>query len=610
MSVLKLVLNLVLTVCRIMAHWLHQFWYFAYKTAKHWGRGPRSWNALELNFPILRHPTVTPIDSPQAFDSNVGPFVEGRRKADGPSDSLPMPSSICRWSVHCSPNALVWNDDIDTLPSGSSNSDQVDPMNESTWKDWPSAWWETPYHQQLTDGLESNDFSTVGEEELPVSLSQLSSGDHQKKSIREDSLGFAIMAGNIDLVSTIARDLSHDEVEKLYPLHLATSYLNGAKTCCLVFDSLLARVPSLATSSNHLGHTVLDNLMLTVLRSHTSLAPGDIDPALKGSRRFPGEEVDICGRWDVDSNCYRQLVSTGHVSIPFRWKHKFCHTSVQAICHCMTTFTLRNSRVMSRKSNLFTQYCGRCGLKLQLSLPHLIVVIAVKLAESGCADEDLFGVIAVLLQVLQIDLPSPLGTDCDYLPFDLSYDTLSSETNADPTNCHHRKMDAFEFANSMPSERVQRWPIETQLGWKVICHVLRVTHLHYHNLIGDKRVGEVSGCEHGLLRRDQQSAKLWGAVQAEFLTYRRFQESDPWLSPNFSMQAVVDSFDRDVDLSAGPLTDIPLMKDVCDCGLFDKGFDYPTSEDVSTEYISNLGNDYERLQIIQPPSTIMEVGVC
>src|SRR4030095_8281620 len=37
-------------VCRMMSTWLYQFWFFSFKTAKYWNRGPRFWNADRLRF--------------------------------------------------------------------------------------------------------------------------------------------------------------------------------------------------------------------------------------------------------------------------------------------------------------------------------------------------------------------------------------------------------------------------------------------------------------------------------------------------------------------------------------------------------------------------------
>lgn len=98
----------------------------------------------------------------------------------------------------------------------------------------------------------------------------------------------------------------------------------------------MAYPPSLHYTNDR-GHTVLDNLMIAILKGHTSCTPGQVDNAFKGQVRFSGEEVDICGRWDADSGCIRELLAKGIHRIPFQWEHKFCHTSIQTICHSIMT---------------------------------------------------------------------------------------------------------------------------------------------------------------------------------------------------------------------------------------------------------------------------------
>ncbi|KAK0703706.1 hypothetical protein B0T26DRAFT_657321 [Lasiosphaeria miniovina] len=100
----------------------------------------------------------------------------------------------------------------------------------------------------------------------------------------------------------------------LSPFHLAAAHLDGAKTCCLIIDimagSLQIGASVSATYRNDLGHTVLDSLMITILRSHTSVAPAVVSKGFESQSRFPGEEVDICGRWDADTPCVRQLYAS------------------------------------------------------------------------------------------------------------------------------------------------------------------------------------------------------------------------------------------------------------------------------------------------------------
>ncbi|KAL3422710.1 hypothetical protein PVAG01_06866 [Phlyctema vagabunda] len=60
--------------------------------------------------------------------------------------------------------------------------------------------------------------------------------------------------------------------------------------------------------------------MISILKAHTNCPPWTVDDNFTRSKRFMGEEVDICGRWDADSPCIRELFATGHSTIPFNWK--------------------------------------------------------------------------------------------------------------------------------------------------------------------------------------------------------------------------------------------------------------------------------------------------
>ena len=118
-----------------------------------------------------------------------------------------------------------------------------------------------------------------------------------------EAFGFAVMARNLELVESLRIKIRLSKAKELtgyHPAHLTASYPDGSKTCCSVFGEVFHSVD--AMGKNILGHTVLDNLMLAILKSHTSVAPRVVDREFKDERRFPGEEVDICGRWDADSD--------------------------------------------------------------------------------------------------------------------------------------------------------------------------------------------------------------------------------------------------------------------------------------------------------------------
>ena len=603
-----------------MSEWLHQFWYFAFKSPKYWGRGPASWHASELNFPTIVPQRSTPIASPFTSSEVRSPPVFRIQSPGEKSGRLPTPSALCRWSVHCSKEQLAFEDDEGMISEFERLSLQdrqgEDPADESTWKPWPTEWLQRPYHQRLHEAVSTNECSDIAAECLPVALPRALQQDDRADVLQEEGLGFAIMAGNADLVEDLIERIPKSHRFKTYPLHLALSYLNGSKTCCLIVDSLLERFPLLASSVNHLGYSVLDSLMLTLLKSHTSLAPGAVDAALRGDKSFPGQEIDMCGRWDVESDCYRQLLQSGITSIPDEWKHKFCNTSIQTICHCLDAISERDFQPFWGLSNLFSLHCENCGLQMKLSWLHIPVLIAFKLAEVGFEAEDLIGVIAILSNVLQVyyGVFNPSKTDpdeimslveqpCEYVPLSIYNEFLLDNTGSGKDHCCHRRMSAFEFSDSITREQTNKWATQTKTGWEIIWHILRIA-------INGEEPEEIryeTCAEHGFFELNPNLAELWGAVHAEFLTYRRLNDSDSWTSPNLDLQAVLHSLACGNDLSAGPITDIPLMKTICNCGMFSGNWHWTTAEDASAEYFSNLGNDYDKIQIISPPKRILQL---
>lgn len=282
------------------------------------------------------------------------------------------------------------------------------------------------------------------------------------------------MARNLDLVDDMLEHINGSEdftLHELFPLHLAASYLDGSKTCCTLFDRIVLRMPWGNASVrklyvNHLNHTVLDNLMIAILKAHTSCTPVLVDEAFKNECRFVGEEVDICGRWDADSDCIRHLQASGSPTIPQNWKHMFCHTSVQVITHCIgTLFSPHWGPNINTSSGLFLKRCRNetCGLKLQLRPLHTLVVTAVYLARLGSNGENLFGMVACLLCLLGKGA-NPL------LKAHISVKALLSSD--DSQECSHSELDPLELAQRVPQDLISKWPQERIIGWKIFCAVL------------------------------------------------------------------------------------------------------------------------------------------
>lgn len=264
----------------------------------------------------------------------INPFVDSSRQHNLRSTSsanlsrkphVPEPSSLCNWSLHIREVAYV------PALSPEPNEDMIDPDNESSWKPWEQLGTIHDFADQLQENLESNHFSTIDVSELPISSGQIARAARRSpEQLLQDSFGFSIMARNKDLVDDMLEHLEErrkdpiSSLHDLYPLHLASSYLDGSKTCCDLFHRILEGLPQGEGCENtvrklyvnHLNHTVLDNLMIAILKAHSSCTPAIVDEAFREELRFAGEEVDICGRWDADSDCIRHLHASGNSRIP------------------------------------------------------------------------------------------------------------------------------------------------------------------------------------------------------------------------------------------------------------------------------------------------------
>jgi hypothetical protein len=407
------------------------------------------------------------VNSPEQHSQHQSP-----QKKSPKGSNIQRPSDLCRWSIHC---REVGYERIVSPPPA---EDLVDPDDEDTWKPWTTSKTIHDFANSLQENIESNNFSTVEVKELPISSEEIArAAKRSPEQMLEEAFGFSIMARNRDLVDNMMEYISEDEkfsLHDLFPLHLASSYLDGSRTCCNLFDDIVVGMPAGAASvrklyTNHLNHTVLDNLMIAILKAHTSCTPIMVDEAFKKEQRFAGEEVDICGRWDADSDCIRRLQASGNPIIPQNWKHMFCHTSAQAITHCIgSLFSPHWGPYINLPSGLFLKRClnETCGLKLQLKPLHTLVVTAVYLAELGSEGGNLFGMVACLLSLLGKGA-NPL------LKAHISLVALLSKD--DSQECTHSELDPLELTQKVPLDRISKWPQERIIGWKIFCAVLRLS---------------------------------------------------------------------------------------------------------------------------------------
>jgi hypothetical protein len=519
-----------------------------------------------------------------------------------------QPSQLCRWSIH------VPEEEYEEIPSPQSEHELAGLQDDDTWKEWPQSWLEQPFEEKITSALQSNAFSSFAGDDLPFSAAQIASAASKSPSeILVEAVGFSIIARNFELLARLVEraTLSKVDLSSLRPFHLAISYLDGSKTCCnildVLHDVLLSEERPWKNPFNALGHTVLDNLMITILKGHTSTSPGLVDHAFGTESRFVGEEVDICGRWDTDSECYRDLLASGRSSIPFEWKHKFCHTSAQAICHCLDSLLEWSSKekILETPSGLFLRYCPHCGQKLQLLPLHTLVLTAFQLAHSGCQEEDLFGVLACLLCLLGHGI-DPCATA--HISIAALLDIESDE------RCSHEDLSPIELAEKVPEAITSTWQLPARTGWRLFCLVLRYSH-HERKLKTDggvswRSIDQVDNnfsttCLDKHEDLDSESyfgtsihlGHIWASVQAELLSYRRLRETDPWTSKYFDMEELLESLEVGDSISIEYVKE-GMLKPYCRCGIF--GWDTAVREDTAKYYFANL-DDYTRLTAIPSP---------
>ncbi|MCJ1378525.1 hypothetical protein MMC17_001624 [Xylographa soralifera] len=587
----------------IMSRWMYQLWSYGFKSAKCWGRGPQEWTAEMLD--IGNFQTSSPLPNVRIQTQHI----EAATSQNGMSILL-APSLLCHWSIHY--NQVI---EYEACRSRSRSPEQdPDPFDEGSWRPWPNLEQAKPYQERLLDSLASNQFSDISADSLPIAVPQIVKASRDSnEELLEEALGFSIMARNLDLLRNLLCKLvrskdhtSMDNFRKLNPLHLATTYLDGARSCCSIIEMLLIESFQLDTglnfrvaSVNNLGHTVFDNLMISILKSHMSVTPGFVDDNLREENRFPAEEVDICGRWDADSECIRSLYSTGATRIPFAWKHKFCNTSIQAITHSISILAqyageIDDTRIYEVPSGLFLKRCVSCGLKLTSTPLHTLVIIAFTLAQFGTKDEDLFGIVAVLLCMLQS------GAD-PCLAVALSPSMVFPDVVLDVRNisgCDHQELSAAQLAESVSPSHIETWSNLAQTGWNIFCLVLDRSEKQWE---AEKYPFEAEmECRHrSCFGSDNSLRILCSAVQTEALTYRRLKEGDPWMSPNFDMHALLNGLRHGNEICVNLVKDD--MINVCKCGVFKplRSNLLPTKvEQITKFHFSNL-EDWSRTTYFQ-----------
>lgn len=550
-------------------------------------------------------------------------------------DTLNGPTQLCRWSIH------TWSIDDEPIPEVASSNEQhlFDVRDPRSWNQWTQNEMLDPqmsFARTMKESVTQSTFSRTPPEDLPISTQMISQSVQQNPGLlRVDAYKIAIMAGNTELLGClIDEDVGEapERIDEIYPFHLAAAFLDGGNKCCAVFTELLHSFGTrslLSSTLDNAGHTILDALMISILRSHTNVSPEHVSRSFNPPNRFPGEEKDICGRWDADSPVLRALYQGGYARVPTKWKHGFCHTSVQAVCHSIVgVYGSPVSPKINALSGLFIRRCNNCGQELKLGPLHTLVVVAFYLAHQGMPEETMFGPLAILVCLLS------LGADASLSAMMSVEDILGT---AHPGTCHHKPMTACDLMEAVPSPIIHTWSADCQTGWFCILQVFRVhkrdrevelqrtSHVpfpwgsiydsdsdsdmgleEHHNTLastGECALENLLYDELNLKIHDEwlkwprgtpKLSLLWATIQVEFLTYRRIQAGDPWVSDKFSMAALRNWLEGRSLTFCTPLVDEDLVcqHSTC-CGWFLQFVEFasPTAEDVCTRHFTNMNID-------------------
>lgn len=121
--------------------------------------------------------------------------------------------------------------------------------------------------------------------------------------------------------------------------------------------------------------------------------------------------------------------------------------------------------------------------------------------------------------------------------FDVSVEDLYGI--AEPGQCYHNSMDAFEFIQTVPWAITGQWSSECQVGWECIVQIRRLAAKVEPHKWNDSII---SACKtYGYYFHpcgEPTLSLLLATIQTELLTYRRLEEGMPWISARFPMQAL------------------------------------------------------------------------
>lgn len=589
---------------------MYDFWYFSFASAQAWSPYSRS-SATGSIGPIAstaeNHDLTTQLSSNQRLGDHD----------DQNSSTEVLPFRICGWSIHLA-------DPLTILGLTRNHHEAV--LTRDSYLEKVVA-----LPQELRTALDAGSFTDVPLPRLAVPLPNIASRiSHSEHDLLAETIGFAIMSRNLsllresirfihnecdfddDLLATVSTEIGIDTTALL---HLATSYLDGRSTCCLIVLELANFVvdfPSSATRRlvNNAGHTLIDNVLLVILRSHANVSLSTINPKLGKQARFSGQEVDICGRWTATSVHWRSLLASGQSQIPVHWKHKFCRTSAQAICHSLGILLRCLPFLCDQESGLFSQRCVNvtCGQSLTLGPLHTIVMTGFFLVRFG-RPEDLFGIVACFLCLVDAGVDPLLVKELSVVQI------LGLMSDGD---CDHEQQTAAQFARDVFNE-LHRWNSSQVSITGFAALVVIMEEVEQSRLAYDHGTDEdVADLDSGLFpfecgedymgappctfyRRDEQhafgrSSKLghvWTIIQAELTSPRGRTEESQSLSSSIHTRRFLSILTDDVKPNFSEFN-LGIPTGYCRCGRFDHAIPgLPNADNIFVDVSLDLGDDAE-----------------
>lgn len=580
---------------RTMVNYFHDLYLHGFIMAKYWGReapvdivAPVAAAALSLSGPLSSYDSSSVIMSSPAGPSSTS----NPRRERGRQD----PTRLCRWAIHVSKEhraELVDSTDIN-----------------------PSRFPSRSFEESLRQSLISNDFTSTPAENLPLAkeaIVELVKSD--KTTMAVDAWRLAIMSGNFDLLDQLACDWEEcrdvmNGIEELHPFHLAAAYLDGSQSCCLTFNTICQWFSPFKHNIHPLGHTILDALMVSVLRSHTQINPRLMSRSFGADGHFPGEERDICGRWDADTPALRERQAQGHTRIPGKWKHPFCHTSSQAICHSLIMIYISDAPPpINALSGLFLRQCTRCGTEFRFPPLHLLVKCALHLCQDGRSGETLFGVLAVAVCLLTMGADPSVKVKILLEGFEGFEDFDGFEEVVEVSEdqeCCHSELSAAGLMSALQDKVTANWSDTLKTGWTCLHETLAYAERLSHDTNAGSDSASITGmpanacslhtyrpsCYKWLERpaSEQRIGTLWAMIQVELLTYRRVLPGDSWVSGKFPIKEVTAWLKNLSDKATMPLLANEMMRPYAPCGRFEKAndYDFPIASEACTTHFRNF----------------------